>query len=196
MGQEIEYKLRARDAGQLQDVYERLKRSGAAAGPERVIEMRTSYFDTPDGFLRGRRWTLRIRHENERRVLTCKTPGEGRSRGEWELERTSDAPVPEPEELKLLSDVGAPVELCALTELRAVCGARFTRRCIMLELPDARIELAADEGELYGRQTAQPFYELELELYGGSAERLASLAEAAALPEEPRSKQARAMALL
>ena len=195
MGQEIEYKLRAEDAGQLYRAYERLKQS-AAAGPERVIEMRTCYFDTPDRRLRDLRWTLRIRQENDRSVLTCKTPGEGRSRGEWELTRTSDAPVPEPEELKRLCEAGAPEALCSLQDLRAVCGARFTRRCAMLELPDARIELAADTGELCGMQTIEPFFELELELYDGSAERLASLAEEAELPEETRSKQARAMALL
>ena len=195
MGQEIEYKLRAEDAAQLRGAYERLK-SSAAAGPERVIEMHTRYFDTPDRYLRDRRWTLRIRRENDRSVLTCKTPGEGRCRGEWELVRTSDAPVPEPEELRMLCGAGAPEELCALADLRAVCGARFTRRCTMRELPDARIELAADEGELCGMQTAEPFFELELELYGGNAGQLAILAKAAALPEESRSKQARAMALL
>ena len=66
----------------------------------------------------------------------------------------------------------------------------------MLELPDARIELAADAGKLFGPQTSEAFFELELELYSGHADRLAELARIAALPEEVLSKQARAMRLL
>ena len=63
MGQEIEFKLRARDERELTLVYEDL-RSRFAAGGERVIRMHTRYFDTPDRLLRDRRWTLRIRQEN------------------------------------------------------------------------------------------------------------------------------------
>ena len=51
MGQEIEYKLRAADAQELARVYESLCRR-FAVGQERVIEMHTRYFDTPERFLR------------------------------------------------------------------------------------------------------------------------------------------------
>ena len=195
MGREIEYKLKARNARELDEAYARV-RACAEAAPERSIEMFTRYFDSPRDVLKDRRWTLRIRRENERQVLTCKTPGGDHSRGEWELIRTTDAPEPTAEELRALADLGAPEALCTLAPFRQVCGARFTRRCTMLALPDARIELAADAGELFGEKTSEAFFELELELYAGNADRLAALARVAALPEEIRSKQARAMQLL
>jgi triphosphatase len=194
MGQEIEYKLRAKDEQELARVYDSL-RDRFDSGDERVIGMHTRYFDTPDRFLRGRCWTLRIRQENDRQVLTCKTPGRGRSRGEWSLDRIDESPAPQPGELCALADLGAPEELRTLTGLEAVCGARFTRRCVMLELPDARVELAADVGQLYGKTEREPLCELELELYGGSFSRLSALAALAGLPEEPLSKFARAQRL-
>ena len=143
MGLEIEYKLRARDEQELGRVYEDL-RSRFAVGGERVLRMHTRYFDTPDRLLREKRWTLRIRQENDKQVLTCKTPGKGRSRGEWSLVRTDPAPTPRSAELEALAALGAPEALCGLTGLTAICGARFTRRCVMLELPEARIEIAAE----------------------------------------------------
>lgn len=194
MGLEIEYKLRARDEQELGRVYEDL-RSRFAAGGERVLRMHTRYFDTPDRLLREKRWTLRIRQENDKQVLTCKTPGKGRSRGEWSLVRTDPAPTPRSAELEALAALGAPEALCGLTGLTAICGARFTRRCVMLELPEARIEMAADTGELYGPQSREPLCELELELYGGSLAALSALAACAGLPEEPLSKFARAQRL-
>ena len=196
MGREIEYKLKAKSAQELTQKYEQLRDRFGKEAAERTIEMFTRYFDTPDGLLRDRRWTLRIRRENDRQVLTCKTPGEGYSRGEWEIVRETEEPAPTPDELRMLCENGAPEELCVLTELRAVCGARFTRRCTMLELPGARVELAADAGELFGPQEREPLFELELELYEGGFETLIALAALAGLPEEPRSKQARAMRLL
>ena len=194
MGQEIEYKLRAKDGQELTRVYEDL-RACFESGEERVIRMHTRYYDTPDRVLRSRRWTLRIRQENDVEVLTCKTPGRGHSRGEWSLERFEDSPAPGSAELGALADLGAPEALRALTGLEAVCGARFTRRCVMLELPDARIELAADVGELYGQREREALCELELELYGGSEARLSALAALTGLPEERLSKFARAQRL-
>ena len=194
MGQEIEYKLRAADAQALARVYESLRRR-FAVGQERVIEMHTRYFDTPERFLREKHWTLRIRQENAQQVLTCKTPGRGHSRGEWSLERTQDAPAPQRAELRALADAGAPEALSTLTGLTAICGARFTRRCVMLELSGTRVEMAADLGELYGERQREALCELELEYCGGSVETLSVMAALAGLPEEPLSKFARAQRL-
>lgn len=194
MGKEIEYKLRAKDARELGEVYERLC-SRYAAGQEQVIAMHTRYFDTPDRALKEKKWTLRIRRENDREVLTCKTPGKGHSRGEWSLDRTRTEPSPQPEELRALAASGAPEALCALREFQPVCGARFTRRCTMLEVSGTRIELAADLGQLYGPNSQEDLCELELELYGGRFEVLSAVAALTGLPEEPRSKFARAQLL-
>ena len=194
MGQEIEYKLRAADQQELDRVYEGL-RSRFAAGEERVIEMHTRYYDTPGRLLREKCWTLRVRQENEKQVLTCKTPGKGHSRGEWSLDRTETVLSPQRAELCALADSGAPEALRTLSGLAAICGARFTRRCVMLELPEARIELAADVGQLYGERQREDFCELELELCGGSIETLSALAALTGLQEEPLSKFARAQRL-
>ena len=194
MGKEIEFKLRAKDEAELRRVYERL-RSQFASEEERIIQMHTRYFDTPDRFLCGNCWTLRIRQENDKQVLTCKTPGRGHSRGEWSLDRTEESPAPQRAELCALAAAGAPEALCGLGTLEPVCGARFTRRCVMLELSGARIELAADVGELYGQQEREALCELELELYGGRFEVLRALAAQTGLSEEPRSKFARARSL-
>ena len=195
MGQEIEYKLKAQNALELDAAYCRV-RACTKLSSERNIKMFTQYFDTPEGILRERHWTLRIRRENNCCVLTCKTPGKDHSRGEWELIRSTDTPAPTPEELRVLSELGAPEALCSLENLKQVCGACFVRRCTMLDLPDARIELAADTGELFGASAREALFELELELYDGNADRLSELAKVAALPEEVLSKQARAMRLL
>ena len=194
MGQEIEYKLRAANEQELYRVYEAL-RSRYAAGEERVIRMHTRYFDTGDRCLRQRRWTLRIRQENDRQVLTCKTPGRGHSRGEWSLDRTGAGETPQHIELCALADAGAPEELRGLAELSAVCGARFIRRCVMLELSGTSIELAADVGHLYGPHEQEALCELELELFGGSLETLSALAALTGLQEESMSKFARAQRL-
>lgn len=195
MGQEIEYKLRAESREQLESVYEGLK-CRAEASDERIISMHTRYLDTPERFLGSRKWMLRIRRENKHQVMTCKTPGKNHARGEWNLERRLDTPLPQPQELEALTALGAPAEIAALSGLGVSCEAVFTRRCTMLRLPDGtKVELAADVGRLCGRTESVDFCELELELYGGSEETLAEFASLAALPEEPLSKAARALRL-
>lgn len=54
--------------------------------PFAYIRMQTTYYDTEDGLLEKNRWMLRLRTENERSAVTMKTPGEGHTRGEWEVE--------------------------------------------------------------------------------------------------------------
>ena len=48
--------------------------------------MQTTYYDTPDGSLSARKWTLRRRLENGRSVCTLKTPAAGLGRCEWETQ--------------------------------------------------------------------------------------------------------------
>lgn len=195
MGQEIEYKLRAENEATLFSVYEQLK-STASVSEERKLSMHTRYMDTPERLLRFNRVTLRIRQENETQVITVKTPGKNHARGEWNLQRVLDTPFPQPDELSTLVADGAPELLLQLPELYVTCEAKFIRTCCMLTLCDGtRIELAADVGELIGRTQRQSLCELELELYGGSAQQLARLASMTGLPEELQSKQSRALRL-
>jgi len=195
MGREVEIKLRAADTQQLEKVFAALK-ACAFAAEEKEIAMHTRYFDTPESVLRGRKWTLRIRWENDMDVLTFKTKGENHCRGEWNLQRSAAGFSPTKEELRALVEAGAPELLLELTALQVTCEAEFIRRAAMLTLEEGtKIELAADVGRLRGKQEQEDFCELELELYSGSYEKMAELAKNTGLTEEPMSKAARAMRL-
>ena len=188
MGREFELKYRA-DPEKIDAI--RHKFSGFTP-----ITMVTAYYDTPEGDLRQRRWTLRRRLENGRSVCTMKTPKPDGSRGEWELECPSiDAAVPE------LCNLGAPEALIPLTAagLTEVCAARFTRLAATLKITGCTVELALDQGSLLGGGKELPFAEVEVELKDGSEIACVAFAEGLArefgLAPEPLSKVQRAMAL-
>lgn len=167
MGTELEYKYRVPDAETLARVLAAAGRYAKPVGAVERIEMRTAYYDTEEGALSARRWTLRLRIENGAPVVTLKTPLPGGLRGEWETAaRSVEAAIPE------LVRQGAPALAAELVSkgLREVCGAAFTRRAQLLELPDGSLcELAADLGELCGKSRREPLCELELELKRGEA---------------------------
>lgn len=160
------------------------------------IAMETTYYDTPEGLLSSRYWTLRRRMENGRSVCTLKTPASEFGRNEWEVEcgNIQDALIP-------LCEAGAPLQLLTLTArgITESCGARFTRLAGMLELEGATAELALDRGVLTGGGRELPFAEVEVELKSGSEEAAIRFAEALAaefgLKPEKKSKVARARAL-
>ena len=161
-----------------------------------TIEMETTYYDTFDGKMNNRHWTLRRRFENGVSVCTLKTPAEDGSRCEWEVECGGImAAIPR------LVQAGAPMDLMALTisGIQEVCGAKFTRLAATLEIPGATLELAMDQGKLFGGVREMALQEVEVELKEGSDN--AALAFAKLLEEkfhlipESRSKYKRAMAL-
>ena len=82
MGLELEFKYALTGPGQLEELRQELEK---AFGPWEAVEMETVYYDTPDQALAARHWTLRVRQENGRPVLTVKTPGPGRARGDWQI---------------------------------------------------------------------------------------------------------------
>lgn len=189
MGIEFELKYRA-SAG----AHERIR--NAFPGGYAEIPMTTSYYDTPDGALSRRHWTLRHRQEGGRHVCTLKTPAPGGARGEWEVEceKIEDA-VP------ALARTSGLAELPVLTGQGLVlsCGARFTRLAKMLEGEGFTAELALDRGVLINGEKRLEFAEVELELKSGEPERLTAFADTFAqkfaLETEPKSKYARARAL-
>lgn len=175
-------------------------RSFAALGAKwadfSVISMQTTYYDAPDGALSSRHITLRRRMENETSVCTVKTPISGHGRGEWETECDNiEAAIPK------LCKLGAPKELLLLTMngVSPVCGARFTRRAKLLQLPDCTVEIALDEGVLLGGDRELPIREVEVELKSGSEEAAVAFAKALAaeygLIPENKSKFRRAQSL-
>ena len=184
MGVEFELKFRATP-----ETLDKIK--NAYPGGEE-IRMQTTYYDTPEGSLSAKRFTLRRRQENEESVCTLKTPGDGLQRGEFEIQCESlEKAVPE---LCKLSGEYLPAE-----KLEEVCGARFIRYAKQLILPGCTLELAADAGVLLGGGKEQPLYEIEVELKSGSEESVTAFARELAktydLQEEERSKFVRALEL-
>lgn len=160
------------------------------------ISMETTYFDTPDGAMKARRWTLRRRLENGKAVCSLKTPGDFIRRGEWETEGEDIQAL-----LPALCKLGAPEELLSLTAsgISPVCGARFTRLAAQIALEAGVVELALDQGFFLGGGRQVPFAEVEVELKAGTEEAALAfareLAETFHLTPETRGKVERAMAL-
>lgn len=198
MGMELEFKLAVQNPALLEQILFDQQVAEVRQGGYALLDMATVYYDTADGILRQRQWTLRLRQENSRLVATLKTPGQGRARGEWECEAGSIQAA-----LPLLLEAGAPAELEELTRdqrLLPVCAAQFTRRAARLAFADGtECELCGDIGLLTGGGSEEELCELEVELKSGNADTAeafaAELAERFSLSEEPRSKYARALAL-
>lgn len=189
MATEFELKYAATPA-QLQQI------RAALPGEYTAISMETTYYDTPGQDLSARKWTLRRRLENGVSVCTLKTPTGGIGRHEWELECGSiGTAIPE------LCKQSGLAELSSLTArgLIPVCGARFTRQACRLDLGGTAVELALDEGILFGGGRELAFAEMEVELKAGSEAVALCWAQALAgrfgLTPEHKSKFRRALTL-
>ena len=188
MGREFELKYRA--------TAQQLEAMKNVYGEGKTIAMETTYYDNPHGEFAKRRWTLRRRLENGVSVCTLKTNLADGGRGEWETE--SDDLV---SAIPQLIAMGAPEEIAGLTAggIVPTCGARFTRRAILLRAGSGTVELAMDEGVLLGGGKEETLLEAEVELKSGTDDDAigfaAALAERFGLTPEPKSKLARARAL-
>ena len=188
MGREFELKYRATE--------EQLKNIEAIFGGFREIRMETTYYDAPDGIFSRLHWTLRRRMENGVSVCTLKSNLSDGSRGEWEAEWDDIlSAVPR------LIAMGAPKELEEYTRdgVSPTCGARFTRKALILAAGDGTVELALDQGQLLGGGQALPFAEVEVELKQGRDEEAVAFAQTLVsrfgLTQEPKSKLRRALEL-
>ena len=160
MGLEFEVKYRATT-----ELLDRLKKE--LSGKWQRIDMETTYYDTADGSLGDRRYTLRRRFENGVSICALKTPGKGLGRGEWEVQAASvEVAIPE------LCKLGAPEELISMTAsgVQPVCGARFTRYAAQVEWDGGAVEVALDQGILFAGDRQEPLCEVEVELKRGTPE--------------------------
>ena len=184
----VEYELKYRaDA----ETIERIKND--FPGDYTVIEMKTTYYDTPGGDLAKLYWTLRHRQEGEEQVCTLKTPGGIDGRSEYECRCTDiNEAIPE---LCRLSGSNALAQL-AERGLVTTCGARFTRNARRLVAGSTMAELALDQGVLINGEKEQAFAEVEIELKRGFREEVDAMgvlfAAAYGLEPENRSKFQRA----
>ena len=164
--------------------------------PWQQISMQTTYFDTPDGSLSARKWTLRQRLENGKSIITMKTAGFGGARGEWEYQAPDLKDAGE-----RLTALGAPEALRSLLRggIVPVCGASFVRRAAIVDLGSAKAELALDAGFLFREDRRLPIFEVELELKDGRMADVATYARELAvrfdLQPEEKSKFVRAVNL-
>lgn len=154
--------------------------------------MQTTYYDTPDGEISARNYTLRRRQENEICVCTLKTPAGDLGRGEFEVECDDiQKAIPLLEEM---SGIHLPAG-----QLIALCGAKFVRQAKEICLPQCTLELALDDGVLTGGGKEVPLYEVEVELKEGSRQGAVDYAKALSaqygLEIEEKSKFKRAMDL-
>lgn len=187
----FEYELKFRATPQIQ---EKIRQDLGL--PEEKFYMHTTYYDTPDEALSARWYTLRRRMENEMSVCTLKYPAGEKGRGEIELECADiEKALPELCKLSGLADLPSLLE----KGLVEVCGARFERTAITVDLGDTVVELALDVGVLTGGGREVPLCEVEVELKKGSREMTAAYAKGLALAYgltvEKGSKFRRAQAL-
>ena len=96
-------------------------------------------------------------------------------------------------------EAGAPKELTELTGLHPICGAKFLRRALLLDLGTCKAELALDFGKLFREDREGPICELELELKDGDPAAMLALGDRLCteynLHDEPKSKFYRASRL-
>ncbi len=135
------------------------------AGTARRLE--AIYYDTPDRALLNHGLSLRIRRSGARYIQTLKRePAHGQpfQRQEWEAAVQGMTP-----DLAALptAEIGAPLDRLATDALGPVFSTKVRRRTQRLELPDAVIELALDEGTIEAGANREPLAEVELEVKSG-----------------------------
>ncbi len=134
-------------------------------------QMVSRYYDTPDGDITSRRWSLRLRREGKGTVATLKTNAEDSSgglfaRGEWQVHASSIE-----EGVDLLIEDGAPCELRDMIggkPLVEQCRVEFVRRGMVVELQNGLlVSITEDKGALCADDRSEPLHELEVELLFG-----------------------------
>ncbi len=216
---ETELKLKLTDPDKSADLFEHdWVRGLLMPGSRRLLKMHSQYYDTADGDLNKRMATLRIRLENDNRVMTVKLGEKSAAslhqRLEWNLYLNDETWDPDLEDgfdsqafLKYAVSDGDPddelkdiLELIDEKPLILVCEAHFEREAWDIGYGDTLMELALDDGYLKGGDSEEKLLELELELKEGDVRDLLELGESLQehlpLIPEHRSKYARCLALL
>lgn len=203
MATEIEMKMKVPDEATMARVLADPTLQEFMLDPPQVKQMSSIYYDTANGDLSARKWTLRRRVEGDQVIVAMKTANISTefgvfTRSEWQCatENVEDA-------IPMLIDQGAPPELKNILKGQSLverCRAEFRRTSVYLYMEEGvRIEMVGDVGQLSGGGQNEPICELELELLFGGSEALPPicnrLAEEYGLVNENRSKYERAAAL-
>ncbi|MBL8397713.1 MAG: CYTH and CHAD domain-containing protein [Candidatus Accumulibacter sp.] len=191
---ELKLSLTLRAASQLMD---HPVLSGIEPQRHRLV---STYFDTLDHRLRGKRIVVRYRRKENEWLLAVKTAGALSAglaqRGEWETAGTlGEFDFSHVDDKSVREAVES-----ARDQLQAVFTTDFTRHAWLLASEDGgRVELALDRGWIVAQERRQRICEVELELLSGSVGKLfdivRQLQETLSLHPEVRSKSERAYAL-
>ncbi|WP_210180962.1 CYTH and CHAD domain-containing protein [Bradyrhizobium valentinum] len=160
--------------------------------------LETVYYDTPERLLFQHGVSLRVRRSGKHFIQTLKLPNSGQplTRRQWETPLDDFSP----DLARLPADeVGDPVTTLTNEALVPVFATRIRRHARQLDLPDASVEIAFDEGMIEAGGRQQVLSEIELELKSGNAGILfdlgTQLLDAAPLQVGTRSKAERGYAL-
>ncbi len=195
---EIELKLLAP-----QGVLEKLREMPVIAQHARnrgvVRRLETVYYDTPERVLFQRGMSLRVRRCGKHFIQTLKFPpdsGRPLARRQWET--PVDGITPDLARLPA-AEIGDPVTTLAPDALVPAFATKVRRHARQLNLPDASVEIAFDEGIIEAGTRQELLSEIELELKSGNAGALfdlgAQLLDTAPLQIGTRSKAERGYAL-
>jgi len=183
---------------------------------QRIIEMKSQYYDTKNQDLSRRQMTLRMRQEGDLHVVTIKGSDKSNSalhqRQEWSVELEDwdgdlstgldtswflRSAVSDGDPDNMLREALRLVDKKPLIE---ICQADFVRTAFDVGYGDTLMELALDYGTLTAGELSETVNELELELKEGDVRDLVELGQElqARLPLEPetKSKFARCVAML
>ncbi|HAQ79345.1 MAG: inorganic triphosphatase [Bradyrhizobium sp. PARBB1] len=161
--------------------------------------LETVYYDTAERLLFQRGMSLRVRHSGKNFIQTLKLPpddGQPLKRRQWEMPVAGITP-----DLALFpaDEVGDVVAALSNDALVPVFATKVRRHARQLDLPDASVEVAFDEGTIEADARQEVLSEIEIELKSGNAGVLfdlgTQLLDAAPLQIGTRSKAERGYAL-
>lgn len=167
------------------------------------LEMEAMYYDTADNLIARCHGGLRLRRENETRVVCLKLAAESGFGGARKAREEYECTAPDIRTgIQNLPAAGAPQDICdCLLQANLIELGRtaFTRFWFLLSYQDCTCELAFDYGKLTRNGRVGPICEMELELKSGSEADFDALAvqlqQEFDLKPQPLSKLARMMRL-
>lgn len=193
---ETELKLTCRDPAQLDAVAKAPVL--ASASTRRVRQLDSLYYDTEALTLRRAGYTLRVRDDGDRHILTVKAQREPGHLTRYEREETLLSAAIDREVLARLLP-SSVLETLGRSPIRPLFSTRIEREEVTIDFAGATIEVAMDRGQIVAGERIAPVIEVELELRRGSVGALYQLAlelsKQAPLVPSARTKSDRGFAL-
>ncbi|MDY0874315.1 CYTH and CHAD domain-containing protein [Dongia rigui] len=156
-----------------------LRRLIGAAKAAQSQELETTYFDTPDGWLKRHGMALRIRRIGKRRIQTLKVPGDTVDGLQSYIEFDAEIKAARPQ-IEAIADQKLRRRFekeRIFDNIRPLFTTRFERSAWLIKRGDSEIEVAFDRGSINARAARVPIGEIELELKAGDPAELFTCAE-------------------